>query len=595
MANYTIRNLSLLEAVSEISTGALQLPDFQRPFVWRESDRKQLLESMQKGYPVGGLLLLEIPAGQGESSPFGAKPFEDVPNAQNANALLKNLRWLALDGQQRLTSTFMAFSDASTTKKWFFLNLRLLFSDSKSGISLDMEKYIVAKPRPDMPEALLFSHDLLPLTFIGQGRQALRQKLHTYFTNLQAIEGQEEYANFINLELEAYLTNIFDYTFPCVVLPSTLDVEAVANVFTKLNTGGISLGAFDLCVSSMFPKGVKLREMWNGIKDEPNIQMLDKDGTGILQAVALQAGKEVKKSALVKNIDKIAIDAYWDKAVTGFNYAAGHLTAGGFTSRRTVPYDTLAPALAAALMSAPRPTDPPSKNALQMKVERWILQTAFSQRYTEGSDAKKLEDYPAAVDWFNNNVEPRFLEAVTWTENGHHFSATGAKFKGFLGILNKKSPLDLVQNSVRLGLDSGVAQAQAQIHHLFPKAWLKTKGFQKKEIDRALNMTFLTAESNNYISDTPPSVYLSKLLEEWRIVMPDQSQQQLEAKLISLLGDHLIDSDGYKALMSDDYEGFLKARGATLRTYLTSHNVQVAVVENLDAEEDLEEEMESDG
>ena len=70
MANYSTHDLKLTDAVREIETGKVRLPDFQRSYVWRENHQKALIDSMQKGYPVGGLLLLEL-GHNDAASPFG--------------------------------------------------------------------------------------------------------------------------------------------------------------------------------------------------------------------------------------------------------------------------------------------------------------------------------------------------------------------------------------------------------------------------------------------------------------------------------------------------------------------------------------------
>jgi hypothetical protein len=582
MANYSTLDLKLTDAVTEIESGRTRLPDFQRSYVWKENHQKALIDSMQKGYPVGGLLLLQLGTGGSQASPFGEKPFEGV----SPTSKLQAPQYLVLDGQQRLTTTFMAFSAKSVTKKTFFVDLKKLFekTEGKVNETIDFQDFLVSKPTPDQPEALLYSDNLMALPFISLGRAELRAKLHSYMTNLQNAGDNSDFATFIAVALESYLENIFDYQFPCVTLPATLDLEAVANVFTKLNTGGVSLSAFDLCVSKLFPSGENLRTRWDMVKNDDAVKLFDRDGTSLLQTIALLDGKSVKKAGLVNTISKTAVVAYWDQAVGGFQRTFEVLALGGTTGSKTLPYDTLAPALAAALLTAKTPANPPQRAARQAKVERWIIQTAFSQRYTEGSDAKKQIDFPMVKDWFDNDVVPSFLEPIAWPANMQNFQNTGARYKGFLAILNRRSPRDFVQHSIKLGLDT--THQQAQLHHIFPKAWLRSKfpGIQPKDIDRALNLTFLTAESNNHISDNPPSVYLGTLLDEWKLVLPGLSDSQLRDKLKELLREHLIDEIAFEALMSDDYDSFLKARCEILKTELM--NMGIPVFSMADSEEE---------
>ena len=589
MANYSTHDLKLTDAISNIEKGLTRLPDFQRSYVWRENNRKSLIDSMQKGYPVGGLLLLELEPGSGSASPFGEKYFEFSQHDPAAGTAMP-AKWLVLDGQQRLTSSFMAFSMATTAKKVFFVDLKKLHEKTggQPRQEINFEDFLVLKPRPTHLQQHLFDLDLLPLPFISLGRQGLREKLHDYVTNLQAKPEQQNFATFINVALEGYLDNIFDYQFPCVVLPRTLDLEAVSNVFTKLNTSGVALSAFDLCVSNLFPKGENLRERWDKAKDEVAVTLLDRDGTALLQTVALLDGKPVKKSGLVKNITQTSVRAYWAESVSTFVSLKKNLEIGGFASKKTLPYDTLAPALAAATIKAPCGTQPPEKQARQVKIERWILQTAFSQRYTEGSDAKKQDDFPKAVEWFKNGTTPDFLEAVPWTDSIKYFPNTGARFNAFLAILNKREPHDFVQHGHRLGIETQAHNAQ--IHHIFPRAWLAANvpGIDNKGINRALNMTFLTAESNNFISDDAPSVYLNRLFTYLKESLSELRDEEIWAKLKDLMSEHLIEAAAFQAMLDNDYEAFLTARAETLKNYLVSQGVTVAVVQQQDADDEAE-------
>lgn len=46
---------SVYELMEVIRQGEVTLPDLQRPLVWSASKVRDLLDSMYKGFPVGGL------------------------------------------------------------------------------------------------------------------------------------------------------------------------------------------------------------------------------------------------------------------------------------------------------------------------------------------------------------------------------------------------------------------------------------------------------------------------------------------------------------------------------------------------------------
>jgi Protein of unknown function DUF262 len=79
--------------------GRLRMPDFQRPFRWENSDRRDLLDSIYRGYPVGTLLLWKNPP----NGPSAGRPlFPGAPTPAQGDT------YLIVDGQQRITTLWDA-------------------------------------------------------------------------------------------------------------------------------------------------------------------------------------------------------------------------------------------------------------------------------------------------------------------------------------------------------------------------------------------------------------------------------------------------------------------------------------------------------
>lgn len=90
---------ALHELLSGIHKGEIQLPDFQRGWVWEDDRIRALLASVSVSYPIGVVMLLET---GGEGVRFKPRKFEGVSASVNASP-----QRLVLDGQQRLTSLYM--------------------------------------------------------------------------------------------------------------------------------------------------------------------------------------------------------------------------------------------------------------------------------------------------------------------------------------------------------------------------------------------------------------------------------------------------------------------------------------------------------
>jgi hypothetical protein len=211
MPVYQLQDLALQDLIEGIHTGKVRLPEFQRSFQWQPKARRELLDSIQKGFPVGTLLLMEV--GHDGPGPFGQRAFAETPADLTTEA-----DKLVLDGQQRLTTCYVAMR-ASATKKVYGLRLRDLFERTKGqpGVSVDFLDLVEIRNRPALLDRLLFNNHLLPFEFLTD-RQGLRKRLATYRQQLAQNAETAGLATFIEVELEGYLDVFFDYRFPTVVL-----------------------------------------------------------------------------------------------------------------------------------------------------------------------------------------------------------------------------------------------------------------------------------------------------------------------------------------------------------------------------------------
>lgn len=70
------------------------------------------------------------------------------------------------------------------------------------------------------------------------------------------------------------------------------------------------------------------------------------------------------------------------------------------------------------------------------------------------------------------------------------------------------------RSNLTIALDHSGSQHKLQFHHIFPKAVLKKHGYQPREADDIANLAFIAGKTNRAISDKPPSVYLSALIDK---------------------------------------------------------------------------------
>ena len=135
--------IDLNKLLEDCEDGIIQLPDFQRSWVWDEDRIKSLIASVSRAFPVGALMSLDT----GGPVNFKPRPIEGAPpGAKDVPP-----QSLLLDGQQRMTSLYQVtlrgkVVETETPKKkkvkrWFYIDLRKALDPS-----VDREEAIVGVP-----------------------------------------------------------------------------------------------------------------------------------------------------------------------------------------------------------------------------------------------------------------------------------------------------------------------------------------------------------------------------------------------------------------------------------------------------------------
>ena len=138
---------NLKDVLADIHNGIIQLPDFQREWVWDDRHILELIASVSLSFPIGAVMFLE--AG---GVPFQTRLFEGV-ELSPAPAPKK----LVLDGQQRLTSMYLALYSGKPVKTKTDKGEK-----AQRVYFLDMEKCL--DPHVDREDAIVSVSEKLILT-----------------------------------------------------------------------------------------------------------------------------------------------------------------------------------------------------------------------------------------------------------------------------------------------------------------------------------------------------------------------------------------------------------------------------------------------
>ncbi len=577
---------SLKDILTDICSGKIQLPDFQRGWVWDDDHIQDLLVSVARSFPVGALMMLAT----GGEVQFKTRPVEGV-----GDSISQEPEKLILDGQQRLTTLTQALAITTPVK-----------TRTNKGKKIDRHYYFDIKTAMDSP------HDLeSAIVAVDANRQIMEnfnrdivldlssrdkecEQLHfpcdqvmnsnEWDLTLHRIAPDEHislYHDFKNTILESFRT----YKLPVIKLLKETSKKAVCLVFEKVNTGGVQLNVFELLTALYAADDYKLRDDWFGSEDTnvPSRRecLAEDDLLGdtekpdflqiaFLQAVTLlhtqkrkaqdiQDGKTGKKirpvSAKREDILELPLSAWKElagKVESGFKLVRDFLNKESFYSGKDLPYSTQIVPLAAVLSQlGERGLEP----RIYEKLSQWFWCGILGQLYGSSIETRISLDFEQLLEWIDNDdsVPKTINDAIFQPEKFYTLKTRqSALYKGINTLIVREGAKDwlLKVRIKQLYLD----EKRIDIHHIFPKAWCKAQSIPVEKYDCILNKTPMSKKANVKIGGDAPYRYLNKI------------QRDPDVRLDDAAMDELVESHAIRPslLRADDFDGFITDRSKRL-------------------------------
>ncbi len=523
---YKLENLIL-----DIESGKLGLPDLQRPFVWPDTKSRDLLDSMMKGYPIGYFLLWDSnPEAEEKAAPIGlAKHTYETP------------KQLIIDGQQRLTSLYsikIAFSplhrrfEVSTvaferSPEWI-ANLSVAFLNANESYSY-INHYIEELDAARKKEGHLLS---------SQEKQTISDNM-------------------------ADLYKLRDYSVPALDISEDADEEDVAEIFVRVNSGGINLKEDDFIMTLISVYDDEQRKRIEQFCKDATIpvlggtsynQIIEPMPSHIIRAVMgygfrrarlryaymLLRGKDFDKNVFDNHLRDKRFGDLKEHLATVLNLENWHdfvkcILSAGFISSQLIS-SKIAIVYCYVLFLIGRKDFGIDSDSLRNLIAAWFFAAATTSYYSSGSETtmetdlsnlRSLKSKSDFIDYFKNRIcsiftddyfsitLPSDLITPTWT------SPVWSSYSASLNILDVKCLLSDLHVRVLLSPGMGGKKSAVEKHHLFPKAYLKSIGItDKREINQIANLAYLEWRKNGAILDEAPVKY-------WPVVTEDIETTEL--------------------------------------------------------------------
>ena len=579
----------LFKLLEDCHRGVLQLPDFQRSWVWDEDRIKSLIASVSRAFPVGALMTLD----SGGEVNFKPRPVEGAP----VEAKQASPHSLLLDGQQRMTSLYQVTLRGKVVetvtpknkkvKRWFYIDIRKALDPT-----VDREEAIVGVPEDRIIRTDFGREVVTDLSTPEREYAALMYPVAQVFDWDRWQDGFDQFwrgdgNEAIREDFRAFkrqvLENFKYYRVPVISLDRSTSKEAVCVVFEKVNTGGKPLDAFELVTAMYAAEGHELRKDWYGDDEHKGrhrrfvetLRPADSEAgiianvsnTDFLQAISLfytrerrreaeRAGKQGKELPAVTGnrqaLLNLPLSAYkqFEKQVEhGFVLAAKFLHMLHIYRIFDLPYQSQIVPLAAIIADI---GDAWEHEANRAKLVRWYWNGVFGELYGSAVETRIAKDFMEVPAWLQGGTEPTTVSETIFRADRLKTMRMrlSAAYKGMNALLMKEGAQDFRSGQK---FDHTVFFGEnVDIHHIFPQDWCKKQGIKPAVFDSIINKTPLSFRTNRIIGGVAPSEYLAKL-EKGDKQTPAIEGDRLDAYLRS----HLIDT---AILRGDDFEAFMADR-----------------------------------
>lgn len=553
------------ELMISINKGAIQLPDFQRGWVWEDGRIKALIASITNNYPVGAAMFLEY---GNDNIRFKYRVIEGV----TATDVIPTE--LILDGQQRLTSIYSSLYSRNAVHtrtdkgkkifRYYYVDIKKACDPNCDRVdaifSVPETRIITSNFGRDIELDLSdrtkeFENKMFPLNLILDfpEEQNWQNEYYAFYNYNQEII--KEFTEF-NKKI---IMQTLQYKIPVISLGKDTPKEAVCQVFENVNTGGVSLTVFELVTAIFAMDDFELRKDW----EERKAKYFDGDllscitATDFLTACTLlstykKGGTVSCKKKDVLNLSLKDYNNFADALSEGFVEAEKILQEERVFSNKDLPYSTqLIPlaALCTLLSNGNRIKVTNIKN----KIRQWYWCGVFGELYGGANETRYVNDVVGVMNWIENNGN------VPKTIQESYFNPTrlltlqsrqSAAYKGIMALILKNHCKDFISGRE---MNFTVYKSEnIDIHHIFPRSYCEKNNLSKEKWNSVVNKTPISYSTNREIGGVAPSEYLKKIEEKGQV---DYNS------LNDYLQTHLID---VSAARSNDFEKHIVLRAKLL-------------------------------
>ena len=589
---YSVNQYLVESLLNWVKSGEIAIPEIQRPFVWTAARVRDFMDSLYKGYPVGYVIAWRNP---------------DVRTKDGKTAMGKKI---LIDGQQRVTALRAAILGEPVLNKHY----------QKGRITIAFhplqDKFEVSNP------AIRSDPQWIPdIAQLVGGREGLLQAHPRYMEANPSADPDKVAAAMTSL------TDIAKRQVGMIELEHDLDIEEVTEIFIRINSKGVVLSQADFAMSKIAAEnrydGPNLRkaiDYFCHMAVSPEIHDFvithDKEFTATGYYGPIRWMREETDDLYdpsYVDVMRVAFTSEFNRGrladlvslLSGRNFETRtyeeEIAADSFrrlgSSFLRLANETNFKRFLMIIRSAGfvRPHMIRSRNALNFAyivflklrtlghrpedierfVRRWFVMSILTERSSGSFESRFESDIKAiATRDFADvlaTVEAGSLSAAFWdvalVESLGRSSTNSPIFWAFIASQIKAGDTGFLSRDIRV---SDLVQLRGDIHHIFPKDYLKKNGYKRAEYNQIGNFVYMQTEINIGVGSKAPRQYFSEIADQTsggkrrygNIVSPDGLLENLAMHAVP---KSVMDMD------SSDYTAFLEERRRLMATKMRAY------------------------
>jgi len=530
-------NQHLIETVlAWVKSGEIAIPEIQRPFVWDSSKVRDLMDSLYQGYPIGYIITWLN------------------PNVRLKDGSIATGKKVLIDGQQRVTALTAAILGNYVVNK-DYQRIRIKIAFHPISERFEVQTPFIVKDKSWISD----------ISEILNGNTNAFSYINSYLSSNPDLDNEKV------VQSISKLFNLTKKQIGLIDLAADLDIETVTEIFIRINNQGVVLSQADFAMSKIASNdiygGQDLRkaidyfshlavapEFYQFIADNDkdfskteyfqkmswlkneNEDLYDPHYTDVLRVAFTSEFNRGKLSDLVSLLsgrnfetrsyeDTIAEESFakLSKGIinfmneTNFKRFLMIIKSAGFVNPKMIRSQNVINF--AYIVYLKLRSQGENQANIESYVRRWFVFSMLTGRYSASPesmfdyDIKQIQS--RSFSEYLKEKEDADLSDAFWNaslvQSLNSSVSSSPYFNVYLASQVKANDKGFLSKDITVG---DLILFRGDIHHIFPKNYLKKEGFERGKYNQIANYVYMQQEVNIQIGDKSPEVYFEKVLNQ---------------------------------------------------------------------------------